>query len=152
MALQDGPDGRCGAVVAPTMVDVQHVDGLGLLIDAIADAVLASTGPPLPLDGLPQRHAHHARIGSDRTEDELDACRGHRFGQLLGEPASGAASHNDPIRHRDGSSSSPEGRLRTAGSPRTWPAAISASATCRRPWAPYSSVARLPYVGTPAVS
>ena len=59
------------------MVDVEHVDGLGLLVDAVADAVLAPTGAPLPLEGLAQRCAHIAGIGSERTEDELDAysCR-----------------------------------------------------------------------------
>ena len=38
-------------------------------------------------------------IDGEWTEDELDACRGDRFGQLFSEPTSGAPGYDDPKGH-----------------------------------------------------
>ena len=45
------------AVGVAAAVDVEDVDGAVLVVDAVADTVLASTGPPLPFEGLAQRMA-----------------------------------------------------------------------------------------------
>ena len=70
------------------MVDVEHVGGAGLVIDAVADPVLATPSPPLPFEGLSQRRSYSAGIVGERAEDELDACRGDRLGKVLGKAAS----------------------------------------------------------------
>jgi hypothetical protein len=82
------------------VVDVEHVDGAGLVVDPVTDAVLAPTGPPLPLKGLAQRRTHSARALRQRPEDELDARRSSRLGQVLGKAPRRALGHDDPEAHR----------------------------------------------------
>ena len=82
------------------MVDVKHVDGAGLVVDAVADAVLAATGTPLPFGGLAQRRSDSAGGLRERPEDELDARRGGRLGQVLGQASRRASGHDDPEAHR----------------------------------------------------
>jgi len=82
------------------VVDVKDVDGAVLVVDAVADAVLASTGPPLPFEGLAQRRSDSARIVGERAEYELDARRGGRLGQVLGQAPRRASGHDDPEAHR----------------------------------------------------
>jgi hypothetical protein len=62
------------------MVDIEYVDGLGLLVDPVPDAVLTSTGAPSAVVRRPQRGPDVARVGGKRPEDELDACRCHDRG------------------------------------------------------------------------
>jgi len=64
------------SVGVATVVDVEHVDGPGLLVDAIAGPIFAATSPPLPFEGFSQRSSHSAGVLRERAEDELDArCR-----------------------------------------------------------------------------
>ncbi len=81
------------------MIDIEHVHGLGLFVDSVADAVLAPTSSPLPFERLLQRGAHSSRIDSKCAEDELDTGSRHRLGQLVGQPASGASGDDDPEAH-----------------------------------------------------
>ena len=82
------------------MVDVEHVDGAGFVLDAVADPVLATSGPPLTFKGLSQRRSYSAGVVGERAEDELGACRGDRVTQVLGKAASCATGHDDPEAHR----------------------------------------------------
>ena len=82
------------------MVDVEDVDGAGLVVDAVSDAVLAATGPPLPFEGFAKRRSDSAGVVGERAEYELGACSGDRLGQVLGKAASSASGHDDPEVHR----------------------------------------------------
>ena len=88
------------AVGVAAVVDVEHVDGAGLLVDAVADAVLAATGPPLPFVGLSKRRSFSAGVVGERAEDELDARRRGRLRQVLAKATSSSSGHDDPEAHR----------------------------------------------------
>jgi len=89
------------AVGGATVVDVKDVDGPGLVVDAVADPVLAAPSPPLPFEGLSQRCSYSARVLREWAEDELDARRSDRFGQVLGQAPRRAPGHDDPVAHPD---------------------------------------------------
>jgi hypothetical protein len=56
-----------------TVVDVEHVDDAVAVVDATADAVLASSRPPLARERCAQRCADAVRVVCQRAEQELDA-------------------------------------------------------------------------------
>ncbi len=78
------------------MVDIEHVHGLVLIIDEIADSIVAATSAPLSIEGLPQRSIHCPRVDRQSPEHELDTGSRRRLGQLLGRPAASAPGHDDP--------------------------------------------------------
>lgn len=58
------------------MIDIEHVNDAIHVVNAIADAVLTSSGPPLTGKRRTQRRADAMRVLRQRAEQELDACRG----------------------------------------------------------------------------
>ena len=89
------------AIGVATVVDVEHVDGPGLVFDSVAYPVLAAPSPPLPFEGFSQRCSYSAGVLREEAEDELDARRSDRFGQVLGQASRRATGHDDPVAHRD---------------------------------------------------
>jgi hypothetical protein len=81
------------------VVDVEDVDGLFLVIDPVAHAVLTPARSPLALERLSKWCPDAVRVVGQRTEDELDACSRDRFRKLLGEPTRRAAGYDDPEAH-----------------------------------------------------
>jgi hypothetical protein len=63
-----------------TVVDVEDVDGLGLVDDPVADPVLTAPSSPLAFERLVQWCSYSAGVLRQRAEDELDARRGDRLG------------------------------------------------------------------------
>ena len=88
------------AVGVATVVDVEHVDGPCLLVDSVTNPVLAAASPPLPFEGFSQRCSDSGGVLRERAEDELDAGRRDRFGQVLSQASRRATGHNDPVAHR----------------------------------------------------
>lgn len=84
------------------MIDIEHVDHPLRFVDAVPDSVLTPPSPPLTSEWCPQRSANTVRIVGERTEQELDAGRGYRLGQVLGQLASGGPGHYDPEAHSAG--------------------------------------------------
>src|SRR5579859_6561908 len=70
------------AVDVRTMRDVEHDDGLGLLVNPVADApLLATAGGVLASVLVVERVADSVRVVQQRADDELGGSRG----DLLGE-------------------------------------------------------------------
>lgn len=69
-----------GPVDTSPMIDVEHVDDVLLVVDAVADAVLTTSGAPLAFEGRAKWRADAMGIVGQGTEGELDASRGNRFG------------------------------------------------------------------------
>ncbi len=101
LLVETGESPLTAAVGVATVVDVEHVDGPCLLFDAVANPVLAAASPPLPFEGFSQPCSYSAGVLRERAEDELDACRRDRFGQVLGQASRRATGHDDPVAHRD---------------------------------------------------
>jgi hypothetical protein len=57
------------------MVDVDHVDNLFRLVDAVPDSVDAPASPPLTWEGRAKAAPHSAWVIGQRAEDELHARR-----------------------------------------------------------------------------
>src|SRR4051812_14172632 len=123
------------AVGVPTVVDVEHVDDSGALIDAIADAVLASSRAPLAGEWRAQWCTDTVWILRQWAEQEFDAGCGRGLRQALSQLPCGRAGHDDPEAH----SADPDRRAvssaRTWASSRTSPRSISSSARAMRDWA-----------------
>ena len=62
------------------MIYVEDVDGAGLIVDRIADAVLAAPRSPLSLEGLAQGGANSSWLFAQGAADEFEAGPGHCFG------------------------------------------------------------------------
>ena len=62
------------------MIYAQNVDGAGVVIDGIADAVLAAPGSPLSFEGLAQGGADSAWLFAERAANELETGPGDDFG------------------------------------------------------------------------
>ncbi len=71
---------RSGAVGVTSVIDVEDVDGVGVIVDRIADAVLAAPGSPLSLERLAQGDAHSARLFAEGAANELETCPRDGFG------------------------------------------------------------------------
>jgi hypothetical protein len=75
--------------------------GPGLVVDAVADAVLAAPSPPLPFEGFSNRYPYSTGVLCERANDKLDTGRSDRFGELLGQAPRRTPGHDDPVAHRD---------------------------------------------------
>ena len=122
-----------GSVGIATVVDVEYVDNLVGLVDAVPDAVHASPCPPLPTERCAKRAAYPARVLGQRAEHELDACCCGGLGQLFRQLPGGGAGDDDPETHSaawvpDLASS----KARTCASSSTSPLAMSCSERDRR--------------------
>ena len=62
------------------MIYVEDVDGVGVIVDGIAAAVLAAPGSPLSLEGLAQGGADSARLFAEGASDELETGPRDSFG------------------------------------------------------------------------
>ncbi len=71
---------RSGTVGVTSVVYVEDVDDVGVLVNRIADAVLAAAGSPLSLEGLAQGGADSARLFAEGAADELETGPGDGFG------------------------------------------------------------------------
>jgi hypothetical protein len=81
------------------MVDVEYVDELIGLLDAIAHSVFATTGAPLPFERFAQWSSYSFWILGQRPENELDAgCRG-GFREVFGKLTGGCPGHSNPEAH-----------------------------------------------------
>ncbi len=94
------PQSLSVAVDVAAVIDIEHVDGAGPVIDAVADPVLATPSPPLPFERRSQRRSYSAGIVGERAEDELDARRRGRLWQVLAKATSSSSGHDDPEAHR----------------------------------------------------
>ena len=72
-----------------SVIDVEDDDPVVVLVDSIPDPVLPPAGPPHALERSPQRHADGVRSRQQRPGDELPGGEGCRWGQPVGEGASG---------------------------------------------------------------
>jgi hypothetical protein len=68
-----GSFGGSGAVDVSTVVDIEYVDGVVGVLDAISDAVLTAARSPLAVERRAQRCTDAVRVVSQRAEQELDA-------------------------------------------------------------------------------
>ena len=71
---------RSGAVGVTSVIYVEDVDDVGVLVDRIADAVLAAPGSPLSLEGLAQGGADSARPCAEGAASELETGPRDSFG------------------------------------------------------------------------
>ena len=101
MSVEGAQSPLSAAVGVATVVDVEDVDGPGLVVDAVANPILAAPSPPLPFEGLSQRCSHSPGVLRERAEDELDARRSDRFGEGLSQAPRRGPGHDDPVAHRD---------------------------------------------------
>lgn len=62
------------------MIDVENVDGMLGIIDAVADAILPAARTPLVCKWWSERGADATRAVRERTEEELHARSGNPFG------------------------------------------------------------------------
>jgi hypothetical protein len=62
------------------VIYVEDVDGVGVIVDGIAAAVLAAPGSPLSLEGLAQGGADSARLFAEGASDELETGPRDSFG------------------------------------------------------------------------
>lgn len=62
------------------MIYVEDVDGVSVIVDRIADAVLAAPGSPLSLEGLAQGGADLARLLAEGAAGELETGPRESFG------------------------------------------------------------------------
>src|SRR5664279_5029028 len=72
-----------GSIGIATVVDVEYVDNLFGLVDAVPDAVHAPPSPPLPNERRAKRAPYPVRVVGQLAEDELDACGAAGLGQFL---------------------------------------------------------------------
>jgi hypothetical protein len=70
------------------VIYVEDADDVGVIVDRVADAVLAAPGSPLSLEGLAQGDAHSARLFAERAANELETGPCYGFG-LAGREAGG---------------------------------------------------------------
>jgi hypothetical protein len=63
---------RSGALGVTSMIYVEGVDDVGVIVDRVADAVLAAPGSPLSLEGLAQGDAHFAPLFAERAANDLE--------------------------------------------------------------------------------
>lgn len=76
-ASQDKDRAASRAVGVRTMRDVEHDDGLGLLVDSVADApFLATAGGVLASVLVVERVTDAVRVVQQRADDELGGRRG----------------------------------------------------------------------------
>ena len=69
-----------GAIGITSVIYVEDVDGVGVFIDRIADAVLAAPGSPLSLEGLAQEGSDSAWLFAERAANELETGPRDDFG------------------------------------------------------------------------
>jgi hypothetical protein len=62
-----------GAVGVTSVIYVKDVNGVCVIVDCIANAVLAASGSPLSFEGLAQRGADSARRFAEGAANELEA-------------------------------------------------------------------------------
>jgi hypothetical protein len=82
VVMDDVGAGASSAVSVPAMVDVQYIDNLVFLVDAVADPVLASSGTMLAFEGGAELRADSSGILRKRAKDELGAGGGDGLGQV----------------------------------------------------------------------
>lgn len=112
------------------MVDVKDVGDVARLIQAVADAVLATASAPLSGERGPEWCTDSIRVLSQGPEHELDAGCGDCLWQVLAELPCGGSGHDDPEAH-----SAPrafDSIARMAFSSRTFPSAMSFSELATR--------------------
>jgi hypothetical protein len=61
------------------VIDVEHTEDAGRLVDLVPDSVLPASGPPLTFEGLAKRCPDLMRPFGERPEDELDAGDSYRL-------------------------------------------------------------------------
>lgn len=116
-----------------SVIDVEHVDDLLSLVNAVADAVLASTSAPLAHEWRTQLSTNSRRTLGERSEQEFDARSGDCFREVLGQLPCGCPGHNDPEAHSGAPGFGDSAR--TAASSSTSPRVMSPSAFAMRDWA-----------------
>ncbi len=82
-----------------SMINVEHVEDVIRVVDAITDAVLATSRAPLAHERRTQRSANPEWILGQRSEQELNARRGNGFGEVFGQLPCGRPGHDDPEAH-----------------------------------------------------
>ncbi len=72
MASAGRQPGQSGTVGVTSVIYVEDVDGVGVIVNGIPDAVLAAPGSPLSLKGLAQRGADSARLLAEGAANKLE--------------------------------------------------------------------------------
>jgi hypothetical protein len=62
------------------VIYVENVDYASVIVDRVADAVLATPGPPLSLEGLAEGSADPAWLFAERAANELETGPRDGFG------------------------------------------------------------------------
>ena len=89
---------RLGLVGVPSVVDIEDDHAEVLVVDPVADSVLASARPPQPFEGCAQRNPDNPRSSAEWPADELPRREGRRWRKRLRECSTCPRREDDGVR------------------------------------------------------